>query len=255
MIPAWLSFLDGLLAVALALAGVVGAHYGLTTSLLGFSLVLGGGALGVFGVLAGVVGLIRTASPERRSGRPRAVIGIILSLIVVVPPLAVFLSHQYPPINDITTDTVNPPEFVKAQEIPANRGREMKYDAAKYAAIQGGAEVYKDLAPLKLDAAPDDVFKKAEIIAGEIPNWRITYSDPSKRTIEGVATSWTFHFVDDWVIEVRAAEGGGGLVEMRSKSRDGVGDLGVNYHRIKSFLRLLRGPVRGAVTPGQGAAQ
>jgi len=255
MIPAWLSFMDGLLAVALALAGVVGAHYGLTTSLLGFSLVLGGGALGVFGVLAGLIGLIRTASPARRAGRPRAVIGIILSLIVVAPPLGVFFTHRYPPINDITTDTVNPPEFVKAQEIPANHGRDMKYDATKYASAQQGAEVYKDLAPLKLDAAPDDVFKKAEIIAGEIPSWRITNSDPSKRTLEGVATSAIFHFVDDWVIEVRAADGGGSLVEMRSKSRDGVGDLGVNYHRIKSFFRLLRGPVRGAVTPGQAGAQ
>lgn len=250
MIPAWLSFLDGLLAVALALAGMVGAHYGLTTSFLGFSLVLGGAALGVFGILAGVLGLILTASAERRPGRPRAVIGLILSVVVVAPLLGVFLTHrQYPPINDITTDTANPPEFVKAQEIPANRGRDMKYDAAKYASIQQGAEAYKDLAPLRLDTAPDDAFKKAEIIAGEIPNWTITHSDPSKRTLEGFATSAIFHFKDDWVIEVRAGGGGGSLVEMRSKSRDGVGDLGANYHRIKSFFRLLQGPVRGAVIP------
>lgn len=256
MIPAWLSFLDGLLAVALALAGVIGAHYGLATSFLGFSLVLGGGALGIFGILAGLIGLIRTASPARRSGRPRAVFGVLLSLIVVAPLLGIFLTHRaYPPINDITTDTVNPPAFVKAQEIPANRGREMKYNAAKYASVQQGAGVYKDLAPLKLDAAPDDVFKKAEIIAGEIPNWTITYSDPSTRTLEGVATSAIFHFTDDWVIEVRAADGGGSLVEMRSKSRDGVGDLGVNYHRIKSFFRLLRGPVRGATAPAQTGGQ
>jgi len=216
---------------------------------------LGGGVLGVFGVLAGLIGLIRTASPARSAGRPRAVVGIILSLIVVAPPLGVFFTHRYPPINDITTDTVNPPEFVKAQEIPANRGRDMKYNAAKYASIQQSTGVYRDLAPLKLDAAPDDAFKKAEIIAGEIPNWRITYSDASKRTLEGIATSAIFHFNDDWVIEVRGADGGGSLVEMRSKSRDGVGDMGVNYHRIKSFFHLLSGPVRGAVAPGQGSAQ
>jgi uncharacterized protein (DUF1499 family) len=247
MIPAWLAFFDGLLALALALAGIVAAHYGLTAPFIGFSLVLGAGVLGIFGLVAGVIGFFRTASPARRSGRPRAIIGLVLSLVIVAPLLGIFLTHkQYPPINDITTDTQNPPEFVKAQEIPANHAREMKYDSAKYAAVQTGAPVYKDLAPLKVGGAPDDVFKKAEIIAGEVPNWRITFTDPSKRTMEGVATSAIFHFTDDWVVEVRPAEVGGSLVEMRSKSRDGVGDLGVNYHRIESFFRLLQGPPRGA---------
>jgi uncharacterized protein (DUF1499 family) len=253
MVPAWLAFFDGLLAFALALAGIVGAHYGLTAPFIGFSLVLGGGALGAFGTLAGIVGVLRTAAPVRRSARPRAMVGLVLSLVVVLPLLGVFYTHQYPAINDITTDTKNPPEFVKAQQIPVNRMRNMKYDPAKYAAVQENAQVYKDLAPLKLEAAPDDVFKKAEIIAGEIPNWKITYSDPATRTLEGIATSALFHFNDDWIIEVRPGEGGGSLVEMRSKSRDGVGDLGANYHRIKSFFHLLQGPPRGAT--GETATQ
>jgi uncharacterized protein (DUF1499 family) len=246
MIPAWLAFFDGLLAISLALAGLVGAHFRLTAPFIGFSLVLGGGAIGFFGLLAGVAALIRTASPLRRSGRPRAIVGFLLSLIVVGPIVAVFLTHPYPPINDITTDTSNPPEFTKAQQIPANGNRDLKYNAAKYAAVQTGAPAYKDLAPLKLDTPPDDTFKKVEVIAGEIPNWKITYSDPDKRTVEGVASSALFRFQDDWVIQVREAEGGGSLVEMRSRSRDGVGDFGVNYHRIKSFFHLLQGPVRGA---------
>lgn len=246
MIPAWLSFFDGLLAIALALAGIVTAHYGLGTPLFGFSLMLVGALFGVIGLIAGVIGVLRTLSPQRRPSMPRAVIGIILSLVVVLPILGVFVSHrQYPPINDITTDTKNPPEFVNALQVPQNHGRDMKYDP-KFAEIQDAAAAYTGLAPLKLDRQPDDVYKKVEIIAGEFPGWKITRNDPQARTLEGVATSKLFQFKDDFIIEVLPGEGGSGsLVEMRSKSRDGKGDLGANYNRIESFFKALRGPVRG----------
>jgi uncharacterized protein (DUF1499 family) len=42
---------------------------------------------------------------------------------------------------------------------------------------------------------------------------------------------------DDFVIQVRPApDGTGSLIEMRSKSRDGIGDFGVNYKRIRMFF-------------------
>ena len=178
---------------------------------------------------------------------PRAIIGMIFALLVVLPILGVFVSHrQYPPINDITTDTKNPPEFVNALQIAQNHGRDMKYNP-KFAEIQEGAAAYAGLAPLKLDGQPDDVYKKVEIIAGEFPGWKITRNDAQARAIEGVATSKLFQFQDDFIIEVRPGEGGSGsLVEMRSKSRDGKGDLGANYNRIMSFFKALQGPVRGA---------
>jgi uncharacterized protein (DUF1499 family) len=115
--------------------------------------------------------------------------------------------------------------------------------------VQEAAGTYKDLAPLRLDGAPDDVFKRVQIIAGEVPDWQITNNDQGKRKIEGIATSALFRFKDDFVIEVRDAGGGASLVEMRSKSRDGKGDLGVNYHRIRSFFTLVQGPPRGATPP------
>jgi uncharacterized protein (DUF1499 family) len=178
------------------------------------------------------------------------VLGAILTLIVVLPIVRVIAAtHQYPAINDITTDPKDPPEFVHAQELPQNNGRNMKYDPTTYAAAQQGAPAYKNLTPLKAHDRPDDVYKKAEIIAGEIPDWQITYRDPKTRTIEGVATSKIFRFQDDFVIQVRPAQGHGSLVEMRSKSRDGRGDLGVNYNRIEMFFSALQGSPRGVIVP------
>jgi uncharacterized protein (DUF1499 family) len=160
-------------------------------------------------------------------------------------------TKQYPLINDITTDTQRPPVFVTAIDLQPKRGRDMTYNP-QFAAIQNGAAAYQDLAPLKMDGTPDETYKRVQILAGEVPNWQITRNDPQARTLEGVATSGLFKFHDDFIIEVRPADGGGSLVEMRSKSRDGKGDLGANYHRITSFLRILKAGPR--VAP-PGAAQ
>jgi uncharacterized protein (DUF1499 family) len=248
MILTWMALLNALAGVTLALAGIAAAHYGITPRpFIGFEIFAVGLLFATLGLLVAIIGgIVSLFSPTVRGARGRLISGALLALVVVVPVVVIFVTHPYPPINDITTDTKNPPEFVHAQEEPANQKRDMKYDAAKYAAVQEGAPMYKDLAPLKTDATPDDAYNHARIIAGEIKDWRLTYNDPQTRTTEGVATSMLFRFKDDFVIQVRPADGGGSLIEMRSKSRDGIGDFGVNYVRIKRFLKLVQGPPRGA---------
>ena len=203
--------------------------------------------LAIFGFIIGVIALLMTfLMPSRHAGRVRAVIGTVLALIVAVPILRIVRStSQYPPINDITTDPKNPPSFVHAQTLPGNQGRDMNYKP-EMASIQADAAAYRNLAPLKLPGSADDVYKRVEIIAGEFPGWEVTYRDPAHHTVEGVATSTIFQFKDDFVIQVQpAADSSDSLVEMRSKSRDGKGDLGVNYNRIESFFKALQGPPRG----------
>ena len=84
-----------------------------------------------------------------------------------------------------------------------------------------------------------------------VPGWFIVYIDPATRTIEGVETSYLFRFRDDFVIEVRPGpEPNSSLVEMRSRSRAGTGDFGVNYNRIREFFAMLKpGSDRGAAQP------
>ncbi len=255
MILAWLALFDGIIALVLAIAGIVCAHFGvvppfnlhLSTALFGFYLFLFGFFFAVLAFLIGIIALLVTSiMPSRRAGRPRTIVGTILALIVIVPIFRIVWStRKYPPINDITTDTKNPPAFEYAQTLPQNRSRDMSYKPAA-AAAQQAAPVYRDLAPVELPGSPDDVYKRVEIIAGEFPGWQVTYRDPAHHSVEGVATSTLFQFKDDFVIQVRpAGQNGETLVEMRSKSRDGKGDLGANYNRIQSFFRALQGPPRG----------
>ena len=241
MILAWLAFFDGLLAVALLGAGVVGAHWRFVPPFTGFQMFLLGFALGFLALIFGLIGIFVTRNPARAAGRPRAVIGTVLGLFAIAPVLWVILTGpKVPPINDITTDFDNPPEFTHAQQLNANQGRDMKYDRAKYAERQ--LQGYGTLAPLKMPEPPDDAFKAVQRTASQMPTWTITVTDPATRTVEGYDTSNLFHFNDDFVIVVRQGDGAGSLLEMRSKSRDGIGDNGVNHQRIKDFF--------AAVSPG-----
>jgi uncharacterized protein (DUF1499 family) len=72
-----------------------------------------------------------------------------------------------------------------------------------------------------------------------MPTWVITAEDPAGGTIEAVVTSRLFGFQDDVVIRVRPDGTGASRVDMRSKSRDGKGDLGANASRIRAYVSAL----------------
>jgi uncharacterized protein (DUF1499 family) len=110
----------------------------------------------------------------------------------------------------------------------------MKYDKAKYADRQ--LKGYGPIGPIKERLLPADAFARVNEVAKASPTWTITYSDPATNTIEVVATSKLWHFNDDVVIQVRPTPDGASLIEMRSKSRDGIGDFGVNAKRIRRFF-------------------
>jgi hypothetical protein len=256
MILAWLCFFDGLVALAVMAAGVVGAHWGLTLPSLGFQVFVIGLLNAGFGLLLGLIAVpMALFSPARRPARVPAFLGSGISLVLIATTLAIVVPRlKYPPISDITTDTAHPPEFVHATQLPVNRGRDMSYKPAS-ARAQAAVPLYAGLAPLKLPDSPDDAFKRVQVVAGEIPSWQTTYNDPATRTLEGIATSKIFRFQDDFVVQVRPADGGGSLVEMRSRLRNPQQpDLGSSYERIVSFFDDLQHPPEPAA-PGTPQAQ
>src|SRR5262249_57451637 len=96
-------------------------HFFLTPAFFGFQLFAFGFLLSLLGFVLGIIGLLMTRSGPRRVARPRALIGTLLSLTVALPVLAVFMTHsKYPPINDITTDFTNPPQYVPPPQLPPN---------------------------------------------------------------------------------------------------------------------------------------
>jgi uncharacterized protein (DUF1499 family) len=224
----WATRLAFAAAVAF-LAGPLLAHFHVLAPLAGFGVFVLGGLLGI---IAAVLGIVRVA----RGGGTGA--GLAVGAVLTITFLIVAAGgRNVPRINDITTDTATPPQFVAAGSIPANQGRDMRYPGPSFAEQQRAG--YPDLAPLSLAGSPDDVYKRVEAAARQMPTWQITRSDPAAHALEGVDTTRLFQFKDDFVIEVRPQDGGS-VVQMRSKSRDGKGDIGANAARIKAFFAQLK---------------
>jgi uncharacterized protein (DUF1499 family) len=70
--------------------------------------------------------------------------------------------------------------------------------------------------------------------------WEIIAEDPSTGRLEATDTSALFQFVDDVAVRIRPTDGGV-VIDVRSKSRDGRGDLGANAARIRAFRDALAG--------------
>lgn len=216
--------------------GLVGgpllARFDVVPSMTGFALFALGGLLGI---VTFVVALVTALRYGFAAAGPTFVLGLVLSgtFATVAMP-----ARSVPRINDITTDTANPPQFIVAGTIPANQGRDMRYPGADFAQQQQG--YYTDLAGLTLNVPPDAAFQKVVATARQMPDWEVTRSDQATHTLEGVSTSKWFHFRDDFVIEVRPLNDAS-IVQMRSKSRDGRSDIGVNAARIRSFFGKLKG--------------
>ncbi|MGH7864725.1 MAG: DUF1499 domain-containing protein [Candidatus Binataceae bacterium] len=253
MILGWLAIIDGFASLAVALGGVVLASSGALTPYAAFQIFLLGFLLSIGAVLFGLVVMFLGRRRANQPTQNRGLAGALLGAMVAVPVLwIIFSSAKYPGINDITTDYDNPPEFVYAVTLEPNHGRDLKYDKAKYAAAQSGG--YGEPAPVLLDARPELVFEQVKLAAAGMPDWQITHADPATLTLEGVGTSRLFHFHDDLVVVVRPTADGKSAVHMRSKSRDGIGDLGVNHKRIRAFQDRLASAYQAAATPTSPAA-
>jgi uncharacterized protein (DUF1499 family) len=211
----------------------IAARLGIVPPVVGFLGFVAGGIIGLFNAIAGVFVFRR----DRRRG-------ILVMALSEIPALALVFASLggigKPLINDITTDADEPPILVSAMGRPANHGRDMVYPES-FGEQQRSA--YPDVKPLRLKEAPDAVFQRALDAARRHADWEIDSVNEPARTFEGVATSRIFAFQDDFAVRVRP-DGSGSVVDMRSKSRDGKGDLGANAARIRSFLDELARGVR-----------
>jgi len=64
---------------------------------------------------------------------------------------------------------------------------------------------------------------------------------PASGIVEAVDTSFFFRFKDNVVVRVRpVTDTAGSVVDMRSVSRVGVSDVGVNARRVRRFLADLQ---------------
>ncbi|HMR08995.1 MAG TPA: DUF1499 domain-containing protein [Polyangiaceae bacterium] len=155
-------------------------------------------------------------------------LGVLLWLL---PLLLLSSARGKPRINDISSDLAEPPEFVALKQVPANGGRDMSYPEENRSQQRAG---YPDLASLRLADSPSAAMARAKQSA-EALGWTVVEVADDAGRLEATQESRGFHFVDDVVGRVRSTDAGS-QVDVRSKSRDGKGDLGKNAERIQAFM-------------------
>jgi uncharacterized protein (DUF1499 family) len=158
-------------------------------------------------------------------------------LIAYVPWHYDQIRQSVPPIHDITTDPDNPPAFVAV--VPtrtAEGGNPVQYEGSKIADQQRNA--YPDIGPLNLTLGREAAFNQA-LATAEQMGWAIAAADGAAGRIEASDRSRWFGFTDDIVVRVTAS-GSGSRVDVRSSSRLGRSDFGVNAERVQTYLDKLR---------------
>jgi uncharacterized protein (DUF1499 family) len=231
---AWLRPLSLVLALAalilLALSGP-GVRFELWSYRAGFIVFRWAAYLAIAAALVAAMAL---AIPRvRRQGFLWPMLALVIGLAVLYVPLR-FLqqARAVPPINDISTDTVNPPRYMTGQRA---------YPGAEVARQQRAA--YPDILPIVVPLAPREAFAKA-VAAAEAMGWEVVGRDAAAGTIEAVDTTKWFGFKDDIAIRVAPAPEGGSpnlsRVDIRSKSRVGRGDVGTNAQRIRAYAERLK---------------
>ncbi|MEM8497688.1 MAG: DUF1499 domain-containing protein [Pseudomonadota bacterium] len=185
--------------------------------------------IGVFGLLALLWGLVRGNSGARGSAVQMMLIGLVPLAIIA---LVVGPGLSAPPIHDITTDTVDPPEFVAGKAARAEGQNSTDYEGEVIAKQQRDA--FPELKSIQTSLGQQAAFDRSLEVVNEM-GWTLLEKDLVNGRIEAYEETALFGFIDDVVIRVRGSENGS-VVDLRSNSRVGKGDLGANAARIQGFV-------------------
>lgn len=244
----WLALILSLGGVAAALVAAVGSGAGAWTFRTGFTVL----RYAFFAAVAGGVVAIVAFGVGRRAGVPTgrlnllAVAAALLFAAYLIP--LVSTARSVPAIHDATTDLADPPRFAALAVRADNLDKVPDQGRAELAALDPESrwkalhrEAYGDLRPLRMTLGVADTMQRAEALARK-RGWAIATVDRASGTIEATATTFFFRFKDDVAIRVTSdpANTAGAIVDMRSISRVGGSDVGVNAARIRAFLADLK---------------
>ena len=194
--------------------------------------------IGAGAALVGLILLIWQAlkpSAQQPSSMLLGLAVIAAGASFVVPYLQLQTARSVPPIHDISTDLVNPPAFIAIAPLRAEAPNPVEYAGAETAEQQ--RQAYADITTWTTSASAEQVYNQALLVVADM-GWELVASELAEGRIEATDTTTWFGFKDDVVIRITATEQGA-AVDVRSKSRVGRSDVGVNAKRIRAFLKAL----------------
>ena len=190
-----------------------------------------------------------------RQGAARVVVSSVMSLaLLAIPAGLLILSRDWPRLNDVSTDTENPPAFVKIAALRPADANPITYRKDDFASIQKAG--YPDLKTLAVPRSADDTFDVvlqaltklklkpvSEVVPSDAPN--------GAGLIEISDRTMVLGFRDDVVIRVAGNETAA-KIDVRSSSRYGRSDFGRNAERVRGILREIVARLEATVPSAAG---
>lgn len=228
--------------VAIVIVGTMmfGAKLGLWQPIVGFGLVrnyMNPIAYGLFGL--GILGLVQQKIMGNRCGLVKSSLTALIGLAMLAPTLYGKINPpvRLPPIHDISTNTVTPPEFIVLDDNRVGARNTLVYGGPEVAALQKKA--YSDIAPIESGLSAAEAFNEALRVA-DVMGWELVAQDVENLRYEATARTSVYGFVDDVVVVVTPV-GDASRIDIRSVSRIGRGDRGVNATRVRTFIKTFEG--------------
>ncbi len=241
----WIAALLCFGSVLAALIGAIGSGRGAWHFRVGFKIL-------EYALYAGVAGLVLALVALFMGWRLRPRLALLnLAAIFIVGGFLGFVINQIriarsvPAIHDVATNLEDPPQFHRLPVREDNLESIPDLGRADLAAMTPldrwkaiHREHYGDVATIRVPWSVEETVERARALAAD-RGWEIITADARAGIVEAVATSRFFRFKDNVVVRARPA-GNNTIVDMRSISRVGGSDVGVNAARIREFLADLR---------------
>jgi len=244
----------GVGALVWGAVAAVGTGWGFWAYTSGLKGVAGAFLLGIVTILIGLVQMWRVRKSDTRSSRIRCSVGMLVALVYVGWIGTFFVKAlTVPAIHDVSTDLADPPAFQTLQlradnldNVPGADDRKMRGLTPEQRWAMVHQKGYGDIRSVRVNEPVPTVIAKAERLA-KARGWDVAITLPAEGRLEATETSAFFQFKDDVVLRVRPSDTGeGSIVDMRSVSRVGQSDLGMNAKRVRSFLADLTGTITAA---------
>lgn len=193
-----------------------------------------------FGVFAGIATLIllvlQILFKRKTVTLGSTIMALLLSTIAIAIPLSMLnKGKSVPPIHDISTDLVNPPEFVAIAPLRADAPNPVEYAGVEVATQQRAA--YPELQTLNYTQSKSELVEATKQVIDHL-GWQLVNIDADQGIVEATDRTMWFGFKDDVIVRI-TDNGSKRLVDIRSKSRVGGSDLGKNAERIHDFTEEL----------------
>ena len=235
-----------------ALAGLIasdGTRLGWWDYEMGLTILAPAVVLALIGSLAGLVWISSALRRNDSQGWRYGVFGLAGSLITAFIPLNQLRLYVIsPPIHDISTDVEYAPPFIALLPLRAGATNGPDYDGMKLVQYDGRkthvAALQKKAYP---DIKTDGELKKPAVLfwhafetAKRMSGWDIVSFDEKTGMIEAAATSPWFGLTSDVAIRVKPAGRLGARLDIRSKSRIGENDMGMNAAIVRDYLKAVK---------------